>query len=93
MTPFDPRSRTAQLESEAKALRRRLDALLDELDRRRGRAARTAALVGRYSLPFLLAAAVLAAGVYGLGRWRPARVRWSALKTRTLPRVRSLLPS
>jgi hypothetical protein len=68
----DPRSRAALLEAEATALRQRVDQLLDELDRRRRRAAGGLAAVRRYALPALIAVAVVGGGTLAMVRWRRA---------------------
>jgi hypothetical protein len=69
----EPGSRAALLEAEAEALRRRVDQLLDELDRRRTTTVSAVALLRRYALPALVTAAIVAGGVYAGLRWRESR--------------------
>jgi hypothetical protein len=73
VSPIDPNTRAAALEAEAEALRRRLDELLDELDRRRHRAAGAVGLWRKYGVPVLLAAVVLSGGAYAVVSWRARR--------------------
>jgi hypothetical protein len=72
----DPEARARMLEAEAETLRRRLDELLDELDRRRRRAAGGLALLRRYGVPALVAVAMMSGGVYAVTRWRRRRAPW-----------------
>ena len=69
----EPGSRAAQLEAEAESLRRRVDQLLDELDRRRTTIATGLALLRRYAIPALVTAVVVSGGVYAALRWRERR--------------------
>jgi hypothetical protein len=65
----DRRARTAEIETEAAAIRRRLDELLDELDDRRRRAVFSVAQLKAYALP-ALAGAALVGGVVAVVAWR-----------------------
>jgi hypothetical protein len=65
----DAAARTAALQSEAAALRDRLDTLLAELDRRRLRARGDLTKVRRYGLP-LLGALILVGAVVAFARAR-----------------------
>jgi hypothetical protein len=69
----DPVERAALLEAETAALRGRLDELLDELDRRRRGMAHRLAMVRRYGIPALAAAALVAGAFYASHRWRERR--------------------
>ena len=90
MSMADPRSRTALLEGEARDLRRRLDELLDELDRRRRRAS-VGLLRLRASSRIVLVGAILAAagGLSALGLARRRSVRFWRRQGLT-PRTRGL---
>ena len=66
----EPGSRAAALEAEATALRRRVDELLAELDRREDNVASRLALVRRYAIPALLTTVILGGAVYAAFRWR-----------------------
>ena len=89
MSMADPRSRTALLEGEARDLRRRLDELLGELDRRRR--ASVGLLRLRASSRIVLVGAILAAagGLSALGLARRRSVRFWRRQGLT-PRTRGL---
>jgi hypothetical protein len=93
VSPPDP-ARRAALEVEAAALRQRLDELLDELDLRRRRTAGAVALLRRYAVPTLVAAAVISGGVYAAIVWRERRIApWYARAARArASRLIRLLP-
>jgi hypothetical protein len=94
LSAAEPVSRAALLEAEADALRARLDELLDELDRRRRRAAGGMALLRRYAIPAVVAAAVLSGGIYAVVRWRERGMGpWYARRGGSLRGITRLLLS
>jgi hypothetical protein len=87
LSTAEPGSRASALEAEAAALRRRVDELLDELDRRQTTVASKWALLRRYAVPALLTAAIVSGAAYAVLRWREQEA-WYPKATRS--RVRRL---
>jgi hypothetical protein len=81
LSTVEPGSRATALEAEAAALRRRVDELLNELDRRETTVASKWALVRRYAVPALVTAALVSGAAYAVFRWREQEA-WAAKMTR-----------
>jgi hypothetical protein len=70
LSTAEPGSRATALEAEAAALRRRVDELLDELDRRNDTVASAWVRLRRYAIPALVTAAIVSGAAYAVFRWR-----------------------
>lgn len=93
-TSDDSQGRAARLEREAEEIRKHLDGLLGELDRRRHAAADLTKQIGRYLVPAAISAVALGAAVWGvtaLVRRRQAYNRRLLTRAAVLSRRASVL--